>query len=189
MQVFRPLLPYLTRHKMSIAVGLIAIAIGTGFSLLQPYILRVAIDGLGHRFTLGTLTIYVALFLGCALGQSIFMFVQRSTINRVARFVEYDLRNDAFRHLQALDQGFYQKMHTGDLMARLTNDLNAVRQFVGMGGLLSLISTIMMLSAAAVLMLIIDWKLALVAFTVLPFVSVSMVLVGRAIQRRFRAVQ
>ncbi len=79
-------------------------------------------------------------------------------------------------------------MHTGDLMARLTNDLNAVRQFVGMG-MISLISTAIMLVAVAVLMLIINLKLALVAFAVLPFVSVSMAIVSRTLQRRYRLVQ
>jgi ATP-binding cassette subfamily B protein len=79
-------------------------------------------------------------------------------------------------------------MHTGDLMARLTNDLNQVRQFVGMG-LINLISTSIMLTAVAVLMFVIDWKLALVSFVVLPFVSLTMVIVGRTMQHRFRAVQ
>jgi ATP-binding cassette subfamily B multidrug efflux pump len=79
-------------------------------------------------------------------------------------------------------------MHTGDLMARLTNDLNQVRQFVGMG-MISLISTAIMLVVVAVLMLLINWELALVSFAVLPFVSLTMVVVGRVMQKRFRAVQ
>jgi ATP-binding cassette subfamily B multidrug efflux pump len=188
MNQFRSLLPYLRRHRLRILVGIISMAAGTGFAVLQPSILGLAIDHLRRHPTVGGLTMYVLFFLAAAGGQSVAAFLQRSTINRVSRFLEYDLRNDAFRHLQELDQPFYQEMHTGDLMARLTNDLNQVRQFIGMG-LINLVSTGLMLVTVAVLMVTIDWRLALVAFTVLPIVSVTMVIVGRTLQRRFRAVQ
>jgi ATP-binding cassette subfamily B protein len=143
---------------------------------------------LGHRPSLSTLTWYVALIIAAAIGQAFFAFAQRSTVSRVSRFIEYDLRSDAFRHLQTLDQRFYGDMHTGDLMARLTNDMNAVRQFVQMGAI-NFMSTAVMLVVVAVLMALINWKLALVAFAVLPFVSVTMVVVSRTLQKRFRAVQ
>lgn len=181
-------LPYLKRHKLRIGIGVFAIAVGTGFAAVQPYIIRLAVNSLVHRPSVSQLTVYVLLLLGAAVGQSIFAFVQRSTVNRVSRFIEYDLRNDAFTHLQALDQHFYGEMHTGDLMARLTNDLNAVRQFIGMG-MINFISTGFMLLVVAVLMLTINWQLALVAFAVLPFVTITMVVIGRMLQRRFRAVQ
>lgn len=188
MRTLKYILPYLARHRVRIGIGVMAIAASTACSLVQPYILRLAIDSLRRHPSLDALSVYVLVFLGAAAGQALFMFIQRSTVNRVSRFLEYDLRNDAFRHLQALDQPFYQEMHTGDLMARLTNDLNAIRQFVGMG-MISLISTGLMLTAAAILMFVINWKLALVTFSVLPFVTLTMILVGRAMQRRFRAVQ
>jgi ATP-binding cassette subfamily B protein len=187
-QHLKYVIPYLRRHKLRIGIGVFAILAGTFFGVLQPYILRLAIDHLQKHLTGGELAKYVLLFLGAAIGQSIFAFVQRSTVNRVSRFLEYDLRNAAFRHLQSLDQAFYGEMHTGDLMARLTNDLNAVRQFVGMG-MISLVSTIIMLIVVAALMLIINWKLALVAFAVLPFVSITMAVVSRTLQRRYRLVQ
>ncbi|HEX6509797.1 MAG TPA: ABC transporter ATP-binding protein, partial [Chloroflexota bacterium] len=188
MQHLKHVLPYLQRHKLRIAIGIVAILAGTGFSVLQPYILRLAVDHLSHHLTVASLTTYVLLFLGAAIGQSVFAFIQRSTINRVSRFLEYDLRNAAFRHLQLLDQGFYGEMHTGDLMARLTNDLNQVRQFAGMG-MISVISTAIMLVAVAILMVLINWQLALVAFAVLPFVSITMAVVSRTLQHRYRAVQ
>jgi ATP-binding cassette, subfamily B, multidrug efflux pump len=187
-QHLKHVVPYLSRHTWRIVIGVMAILAGTFFGVVQPYILRLAIDHLQKHMTGGDLLRYVLLFMGAAVGQSIFAFVQRSTVNRVSRFLEYDLRNAAFRHLQALDQAFYGEMHTGDLMARLTNDLNAVRQFVGMG-MISLISTVIMLVVVAILMLIINWKLALVAFAVLPFVSITMAIVSRTLQRRYRLVQ
>lgn len=188
MQHLKHLLPYLAKHKRRIAIGILAIAAGTGFSVIQPEIVRLAIDGLHHHLSVEQLTVYVALFLAAAVGQSVLAFIQRSTVNRVSRFLEYDLRNDAFGHLQRLDQRFYLEMHTGDLMARLTNDLNQVRQFVGMG-MINVISTAIMLVVVAILMVAINWKLALVSFAVLPFVSLTMVIVGRTLQGRFRLVQ
>jgi ATP-binding cassette subfamily B multidrug efflux pump len=169
-------------------MGFAAICAGTGFAALQPYILGLAVDSLRRQASTRALTIYVLLLLAAAVGQSIAAFAQRSTVNRVSRFVEYDLRNDAFRHLQSLDQRFYLEMHTGDLMARLTNDLNQVRQFVGMG-MISLLSTLLMLIVTATLMFIIDWRLALVAFSVLPLVTLTMILVSRSLRQRFRLVQ
>jgi ATP-binding cassette subfamily B protein len=188
MHHLRHVIPYLRRHKLRIGIGILAIGGATAASVLQPYIVRLAIDSLTHHVSVLHLTVYVLLFLGAAVLQAGFAFLQRSTVNRVSRFLEYELRNDAFRHLQKLDQPFYLEMHTGDLMARLTNDLNQVRQFVGMG-LINLLSTGIMLIVVAVLMFLINWKLALVSFAVLPLVTLTMVFVGRTLQKRFRAVQ
>src|SRR5579884_4155901 len=188
MEALKIVFPYLARHKLRIAVGAIAILIGTTFAVVQPYILRLAIDGLGRHFSIGSLTFDVLLYLGAAAGQSIFLFIQRSTVNRVSRFVEYDLRNDLFTHLQGMDQSFFEGMHTGDLMARLTNDLSAVRQFLGQS-LITLLSTGIMLIYVVILMLRISVHLAIIAFIVLPFVSLSIWQVGRSMQRRYRKVQ
>jgi ATP-binding cassette, subfamily B, multidrug efflux pump len=188
MQHLKHVLPYLRRHKLRIFIGIIAIGLGTAFAAAQPALIGAAIDSLRHKPTIGQLTLYVAFILVFGFGQAFAAFLQRSTVNRVSRYLEYDLRNDAFQHLQSLDQHFYQDMHTGDLMARLTNDLNAVRQFVGMG-MINLISTALMLVVVAVLMVLIDWRLALVAFAILPFVTVTMVVVSRTLQHRFRLVQ
>ncbi len=188
MNNLKHIVPYLRPHRTRIILGILSMIAGTGFAVLQPAILGTAIDHLNHRWSVGQLTVYVLLFLGAAACQAAFAFAQRSTVNRVSRFLEYDLRNDAFQHLQHLDQRFYSEMHTGDLMARLTNDLNQVRQFVGMG-MINLISTFLMLVTVAVLMAVIDWQLALVAFSILPLVTITMFLVSRTLQRRFRAVQ
>jgi ATP-binding cassette subfamily B protein len=188
MQQLKHILPYLSHHKLRISIGVLAIAGGTAFATLQPAVVGRAIDGLRHGLSITELTVYVLILLAAAVGQAFSAFLQRSTVNRVSRFLEYDLRNDAFRHLQTLDQDFYQEMHTGDLMARLTNDLNSVRQFVGMG-LINLISTGFMLVVVAVLMVLLDWRLAIVAFAVLPFVTVTMVVVSRSLQHKFRLVQ
>ena len=188
MRSLRHIFPYLRRHRVRIALGIFAMSAGTGFAVLQPYILRLAINSLQTKPSVLTLTGYVALFLGAAAMQSFFAFAQRSTVNRVSRYLEYDLRNDCFTHVQKMDQRYFIGIHTGDLMARLTNDLNQVRQFVGMG-MVSLMSTTLMLVVVAILMVIINWQLAAVTFAILPFVSITMVVIGRHLHPRFRAVQ
>lgn len=188
MQHLKYLLPYAGKYRLRIFLGLISILCGTAFSVVQPYILGRAIDMLRHGPSLNMLTLYVGLIIAAAVGQAFFAFAQRSTVSRVSRFIEYDLRSAAFQHLQTLDQHFYGDMHTGDLMARLTNDMNAVRQFVQMGAV-NFMSTAVMLVVVAVLMALINWQLAIVAFAVLPFVSITMVVVSRTLQKRFRAVQ
>lgn len=189
MHILRNVWPYLHRHWWRIALGLVAILTSTAFAIIQPALLGRAVDdAAGHHASITALTIDILIFLAAAAGQAISSFGQRSTVNRVSRYLEYDLRNDMFTHLQQLDQRFYGEMHTGDLMARLTNDLNQVRQFIGMG-LINLVSTGIMVLGLGTAMFLVDWKLALTAFLVLPFVSITMVVIGRRMQKRFRAVQ
>jgi ATP-binding cassette subfamily B multidrug efflux pump len=191
-QNMKLLIPYAMRHRARILIGLLCIAIGTAAALYQPYYLNQATniirtyDQRGH--SLAGLKGLVFLFMGTAIVQAVMAFFQRSTINRVSRYMEFDLRQDLFLHLQKQDQGFFQSMHTGDLMARLTNDVNAVRQFIGMG-VISFIQFVMMLLGAGVWLFIISWKLALITFVLLPMTSMGMILIGRRMQARYRAVQ
>src|SRR5581483_7037155 len=128
MRNMRLLVPYLSQYKIRIAIGIVAIAIATVASLLQPYFLGKGINIITDHYSktepgrpsLSPLGPTVLLFIGAAIAQSLFSFFQRSTINRVSRYMEYELRQDIFTHLQSLDQRFYNEMHTGDLMARLT---------------------------------------------------------------------
>jgi ATP-binding cassette subfamily B protein len=190
------LIPYAAHYKLRTFLGVVVIALATIFSLLQPYYLKEGINTITAHYSahgpnipsLASLGKYVLLFIAAAASQSICAFFQRSSINRVSRYMEYDLRQDLFLHLQKLDQPFYQEMHTGDLMARLTNDLNSVRQFVGMG-VISLIQTAMMLVGVVIAMFLLSWQLTLISLVLMPFTSVAMVLVGRRMQARYRAVQ
>ncbi len=197
MRNMRLLVPYFSRYRNVIVVGVLCIAGSTVASLLQPYFLGRAIGAISAHYapvrgaaaaSLSPLYQDVLLLMGAAILQGLFAFFQRSTINRVSRFMEYHLREDMFLHLQRMDQRFYQEMHTGDLMARLTNDVNAVRQFVGMG-VISFIQFAMMLVGAGIWLFIISWKLALITFVLLPMTSMGMIVVGRRMQTRYRAVQ
>jgi ATP-binding cassette subfamily B protein len=130
----------------------------------------------------------VMLILGLAALQGVGEFFARYLVNQVSRVVEYDLRNDMFAHLQRMQQSFFQEMHTGDIMARATNDLSAVRAFLG-PGISNSLRTVLMFVVASALMLTINVKLALILLFFMPMVSVAFVLIGGKMHARFEEVQ
>src|SRR5436305_14419595 len=106
----------------------------------------------------------------------------------MARDIEYELRNDMFAHLQRMQQSFFQNMHAGDIMARATNDLSAVRGCLG-PGISNGVRTSMMFVLASVLMITINVKLALILVFFMPLVSVAFIVIGRRMQIHYESVQ
>ena len=106
----------------------------------------------------------------------------------ISRDIEYDLRNDLFQHLVSLSPDYYGRTRTGDIMARATNDLNAVRVMLG-PGVMYWFETSLTFILAIVIMVSVDWRLALLALTPAPAVSLAVLLSGRAIHARFESIQ
>ena len=182
------LLPYLLRYKRGFLLGLGAVAVTTGVSLLAPWVLRLAIDDLYTGVTRGKLIEYSAALLVIAVVGATFRYLMRRIIIGVSRQIEYDLRNDFFARLQLFPLSYFQSRRTGDLMSRATNDLNAVRMTVGPAVMYSA-NTIILFVAAISLMVSIDLRLTLVALVPLPFVTVAVRYFGAAIHRRFERIQ
>jgi ATP-binding cassette, subfamily B, multidrug efflux pump len=151
-------------------------------------VLKHAVDDLAAGVTRGKLAYYALLLLGLAVIGGVFRFLMRRIIIGVSRHIEYDLRNDFFRHLEGFPLSFYQANRTGDLMSRATNDLNAVRMMIGPSVMYSA-STILTFVIAITMMLTIDPWLTLVSLVPLPFVSISVKVFGSAIHRRFETIQ
>ncbi|HEX6288177.1 MAG TPA: ABC transporter ATP-binding protein [Herpetosiphonaceae bacterium] len=184
-----PLLPYLRRYRLMIGVGLFVAAVSAGFSTIPPYLLGRAVDELRlGSVQLETLGWYGLLILAATLADGVLKFGMRRLVGGAAYYIEYDLRNDLFRQFLRLDQHFYGDNHTGDLMARATNDLSAVRQLLG-PGLNSVASSGLTFLFVAVLMLQIDVQLGLITLLLLPSISVAFVLIGQRMRERFRHVQ
>ncbi len=177
----------LWRRRRFLLVGLGAIVVANGFSLVEPYLLGRGVDALTQREP-GLIRGIVLAMLAAAALDAAARFVQRSNVGRIAREVENELRRDLFQHLERLEQRFFQEIRTGDIMARATNDLNAVQQLLGQG-LSSVTNTVVIFSAAFVLMLLIDWQLALLSVSLLALLSLGFVVLGPQIQRRFLKVQ
>src|SRR5512141_2736930 len=106
----------------------------------------------------------------------------------VSRDIEYDLRNDFFHRLTSLSSDFYARTRTGDIMARATNDLNAVRQMLGPGLMYSLETGFTFLIVISI-MLTVDWRLTLAALIPTPLISISVSYFGRLIHTRFEHIQ
>lgn len=189
MRNLAPLWPYVRRYRWLIWWGLVVSAFSAGFSTVPPYLLGRAVGDLQRGgIQIGVLLRYSGLILGAALGDSLFKFGMRQLISRTAYLIEYDLRNDLFKQFLRLDQSFYGQSHTGDLMARATNDLSMVRQMLG-PGIMSIAGSGLTFAFVAILLLRMDVQLGLVALVLLPLISVTFVVLGDRMRDRFKLVQ
>jgi ATP-binding cassette subfamily B multidrug efflux pump len=184
----RPLFPYLKKYRGSYVVGTICVFINNGVWILFPLVLRHAVDGLRAGVTREKLLIYSLQLLGVAAIKGIFQFLTRWIVIGISREIEFDLRNDLFRHLESLSYSYYQRTRTGDIMARATNDLNAVRMLLGPAIMYSA-NTIVFTAGALAFMLSISPKLTLYAFLPLPLVSITVQYFGKRIHERFEKIQ
>ncbi|MGD0179526.1 MAG: ABC transporter ATP-binding protein [Terriglobales bacterium] len=184
----RPLIPYFKKYRRSYLVGTICVFLTNGIWILFPLVIRRAIDDLHLGITRHKLVTYALLLLGVALFKGIFQFLTRWIVIGVSREIEFDLRNDLFRHLEGLSYSYYQRTRTGDIMARATNDLNAVRMLLGPAIMYSA-NTIVFTAGALAFMLSISPKLTLYAFLPLPIVSITIQHFGRKIHERFERIQ
>jgi len=184
----RPLFPYMKKYRWSYAAGTLCVFFNNGIWILFPQVIRRAVDGLHMGVTRQRLMTYALLLLAVAAAKGIFQFLTRWIVIGVSREIEFDLRNDFFRHLESLSYSYYQRTRTGDIMARATNDLNAVRMLLGPAIMYSA-NTIVFTAGALAFMLSISPKLTVYAFLPLPIVSIVVQYFGRKIHERFERIQ
>ncbi len=158
------------------------------FSSVAPWFLRRAVDGIRNGVPVRAIWWLAAEMIGVSLVAGVGRFWMRELLNGVSRWIEYDLRNELFTHLERLDATYYSRVRTGDLMARLTNDLSAVRQAVG-PAIMYLANTIAGGAFAIGFMLHISPLLTLVAALPMTLLPVLGLLLGRHIHARFESVQ
>ena len=161
---------------------------GNVFTLVIPEFLRRGIDAVARGTPLRSVAWLGAGIVGAAALGGLARFGMRKLLNGLSRWIEYDIRNVFFRHLETLEPAFYHRTPTGDLMARATNDLNAVRMAAG-PAIMYLTDTISRTVMAVPLMARIDGHLTLLGLAPLALMPVFMVALGRTIHRRFEAVQ
>ncbi len=183
--LFRYLAPYCNRYAPLLGATLL----GTLIGLSIPFVIRIAIDGItAGGATPASLAWDGLLMVLLTAVAGVLRFYRSYGFSYVSRLVEYRLRNDLFGHLQTLHASFFQVTRTGDLMARMTNDLNAVRQLLG-PGLQNFANTLVSFVLTLAIMFSLNVRLALYAAILLPVVSVVYVSLRRQIERRFTAVQ
>ena len=184
----RPLVPYLKRYRSGLFWGGLCVLFNNGVWILFPQVIGRAVDALSHGVTRQKLLTYSLLILAIALIKGIFQFLTRWVVIGISRDIEFDLRNDLFAHLERLSYSYYQRNRTGDIMARATNDLNAVRMLLGPAIMYSA-NTIVFTAGALAFMLAISPKLTLYAFLPLPIASIVIQYFGRRIHERFERIQ
>jgi ATP-binding cassette subfamily B protein len=182
------LIPYLLRHRTTLLLGFSALVVSDAFQLATPWVFKFAIDGLEQDITRQKLLFFAGLLLGIALMAGVTRYFMRRLMIGTSREIEYEIRNDFMSQLTRLSYSYYNRTPTGDLMARATNDLNAIRAVLGPGVMYSA-NTVVTLGAALVLMAILSWELTLISLIPLPLISLFMYRYGKIIHKRFESVQ
>jgi ATP-binding cassette, subfamily B, multidrug efflux pump len=188
MKALWQLLPYYRPYRGRFASGLALVILSSGLAGVIPWLLRDAIDGMRAGMPSGRIQLIAAAMVAIALIGGAARYGMRELMNGLSRWIEYDLRNALFRHLESLDGSFFAAMRTGDIMARLTNDLSAVRMAVG-PAIMYLVNTIAGGAFALVFMVRIDPWFTLLALLPVGLLPIIMAKGGTAIHHRFEAVQ
>jgi ATP-binding cassette subfamily B multidrug efflux pump len=187
-QKLRPLLPYLRRYRRGFFWGGLAVVLSNAIWILFPQVIRIAIDDLNHGVTRQKILLYAGLLVAISAAKGVFLFLTRWIIIGISREIEFDLRNDLFRQLETQPAAYYGRHRTGDIMARMTNDLNAVRMLLGPAIMYS--ANTVLFSVGAIFFLVrISPFLTLVALVPLPLASVLVQTMGRKIHERFERIQ
>lgn len=187
---FKILLIFLSRFRKRYVFGIAALLVCDGVQLTVPWILGRFIDA-ARAGTLDSRGLWMSAGAIVALAAltALLRFVWRIYVFGTARYVEFDLRDRLFKHLQTLSANFYNRNKTGDLMAYATNDLQAVRSASGEGVLMFADSFILSISTLALMITTIDWRLTLLGLLPLPFLAINASFFSRLIHDRFKLVQ
>jgi ATP-binding cassette subfamily B protein len=188
MKALKRLIPYFRPYRAALAFGLFLVIASSGLTSVVPWLLRAALDAMEKGAPMTRVWTLVAYMLALALVGGIARYGMREMLNGISRRIEYDLRNDLFAHLESLDAGYFARTRTGEIMARLTNDLSAVRMAAG-PAIMYLVNTIFGGAFALAFMLRIDHRLTALALLPMLLLPVLTLKLGTRIHDRFEDVQ
>jgi ATP-binding cassette subfamily B protein len=182
------LLSYVLKHRRAYLIGFGLSLLNNAVILVNPWVLRQAVDGIRAGAPLRALFGLAGVYIGVAITGGVIRFFWRIHMMGAGRRIETEIRGDFFAHLQRLDQRFFHHTRTGDLMARAINDLNAVSRLAS-AGIMHMLNTLVTLIATSALMLTVDPPLATVILVILPIVTIVFVVLGRRIHVEWERVQ
>jgi len=184
-----PLYVYMRRYRWGYVWGTLSCVVTNAIWVQFPRVLKLTVDALQKgTATRNNILLFAGLLIAIALFKGVFLYSQRWILIGISREIEFDLRNDLFRKLELQDSGFYQRYRTGDIMARLTNDLNAVRMLLGPALMYSANTIFFTVGALFFLLRISPW-LTLVAWAPMPLASILVQYFGSKIHDRFERIQ
>ncbi|HEY3581989.1 MAG TPA: ABC transporter ATP-binding protein [Pyrinomonadaceae bacterium] len=179
---------YFRPYKLQLTIGIACILAGVVVGLFIPLIVGRAVDANWHQVSWTNLTIAAAKVLAASVVSGIFLFLQRRILIGMSRNVEYDLREEFYGHLVDQPLSFYHEHRVGDLMARATNDLAAVRQLAG-PMIMYTLQTVFVVVLVLPFLFFLNWKLTLLLFLTMPLVSLTVKFFGQQVHRRFENIQ
>ncbi|MBX7174519.1 MAG: ABC transporter ATP-binding protein/permease [Pyrinomonadaceae bacterium] len=188
MEEIKKFAKYFLPYKNQIILGIVCILFGMIFGLLVPYLVGRAVDDLGKEITWQKVVYHAVIILGVNLISGFFLFWQRRLLINTSRHIEYDMRRDYYAALVDQPLEFFHNNRVGDLMARATNDLGAVRQIVG-PMILYTCQAVFALCISVPIMLSISVKLTLLLFIPMPLVSLTVKILGQQVHVRFEKIQ
>ena len=179
---------YFRPYKIPLAISIACIFASTTAGLFLPLFVGQAIDANWTEVSGTRLTIAAGKVLAASLISGIFLFLQRRLLIGVSRNIEYDMRKELYEHLVGQPLSFFHEHRTGDLMARATNDLSAVRQLAG-PMIMYTLQTVFVVILVLPLMFILNWWLTLLLFVTMPLVSLTVKFFGQQVHTRFEKIQ
>jgi ATP-binding cassette, subfamily B, multidrug efflux pump len=183
-----PLKPYLYKYRVHFFWGGLALLLNNAIWIVFPQVIGRAINDLYRGVTRHKIVSYSLALVVIALSKGVFQYLMRWILIGISREIEFDFRNDLFRHLESLSYSYYQRTRVGDIMARATNDLNAVRMLLG-PGIMYTANTIVFTVLALFFMTKISLRLTMITFLPLPLGSILIQYFGRRIHERFERIQ
>ncbi len=188
MTYLRRLVPYLKKYRKTLILGLIVITLSAVFTNLIPFVISKAIDRIKNHTEGTELYKYALMTVGFAIMSGFFLYITRQTIIIVSREIENDLRNDFLEHIIIQDQQYFHFHPTGETMALATNDISAVRNFLG-PGIMYTFETLINFTMAISLMFSFNAELTLIAIVPIPLISYVVYRIGKSINYKFEQVQ
>ncbi len=197
---------YYWKYKHLFLPGLLCAMISAGFAITVPIVVRIAIDSIPRLVSVyhvhgGTpvqsyffasffvgLFFFAVLIIALSLLSGVFSFLMRQTLVVASRHIEFDLRNALYDHLQQLPQSFYRKFSTGDVLARATSDIEAVRRYIG-PAVMYLVRALVIVITAMAVMFIISPRLTLYALIPMPFLAIAVFFMAHMVHSRSDAIQ
>lgn len=179
---------YFLKYKTKLFWGIVFILISNSMTVVLPILLKDAIDELQRNTTSAILLKYAGLIVGTSIVGGIFRYSIRQTIIVVSREIEYDLRGDFWSHIQKLPLRYFQNNSTGNIMSHATNDINAIRSFIGPAVMYSIDTSIRLFIVVAIMMSM-NFSLTIYALLPLPFLSYGVYRVGKLIHEKYVKIQ
>jgi len=185
---FARLRKYFSKHKKALVWGGVAVLLTNLFTLLPPWFVKLAVDGIRERTTIRQLVIYAFGIVFTTLVQGYFRYIMRQTLIGVSRHIEYELRNDYCAKLLRLPKSFYNYTKSGEIISRANSDLDAVRNLLG-PGIMQSANTAAALVGSFAFMLALNLKLSLLTLLPIPFLSIAVYKLGQSVHKKFTKIQ